>query len=183
MDKLLRRVRMAEGMAARRTQRKNTTMKRIIERKNKRRNGETFTEAIQQRKAAVVARHEDWTMGPLAPRRELGEADDLFGNFYGTISPSRTMLNSQISEEEKKARVAWCGSPKFLCIAEGDRVVVIEGHHKDLIGTIEKLHTDNMTVEIASEKLKVSTPTEPVSMLFPCASFLLGPCSIMCIGP
>lgn len=164
MDKLLRRVRMAEGMAARRTQRKNATMKRITERRNKKRSAENFVEAIQQRKAAVVARNEDWQLGPLAPRRELGEADWLTGNFYGTISPTRTMLETKISEEERKARVAWCGSPKFLCIAPGDRVVVVEGHHKDLIGTIEKLNTANMTVEIQSEKLKTNT-TLPEYML------------------
>ncbi|KAK3397032.1 hypothetical protein B0T20DRAFT_357275 [Sordaria brevicollis] len=164
MDKLLRRVRMAEGMAARRAQRKNNTMKRIIERKSGKKNGEAFSEAIKQRKEAMVARHEDWKMGPLAPRREFGETDDVFGGYYGTISPARTMLMTQLSEEEKAARVAWCGSPKFLCIAEGDRVVVVEGHHKDLIGKITKIYLDEMTVEILSEKLKTNT-TLPEYML------------------
>ncbi|EAA27526.2 hypothetical protein GE21DRAFT_3502 [Neurospora crassa] len=157
MDKLLRRVRMAEGMVARRAQRKNALLKRITERKQNKKNGEAFTEAIQQRKAAVEARNEDWMLGPLAPRRELDEITLSNGNFFGSLSPTRALLESEVSEEERKARVAWCGSPKFLCIAPGDRVVVIEGHHKDLIGTIEKLNTRNMTVEIQSEKLKTNT--------------------------
>ncbi|KAK3345437.1 hypothetical protein B0H65DRAFT_206044 [Neurospora tetraspora] len=157
MDKLLRRVRMAEGMVARRAQRKNALLKRITERTQNKKNGEVFTEAIQQRKAAIEARNEDWMLGPLAPRRELGEITLSSGNYYGSVSPTRALLENEVSEEERKARVAWCGSPKFVCIAPGDRVVVIEGHHKDLIGTIEKLNTRNMTVEIQAEKLKTNT--------------------------
>ncbi|KAJ4405807.1 hypothetical protein N0V85_004614 [Neurospora sp. IMI 360204] len=157
MDKLLRRVRMAEGMVARRAQRKNALLKRITERTQNKKNGEVFTEAIQQRKAAVEARNEDWMLGPLAPRRELGEITLSNGNYYGSLSPTRALLENEVSEEERKARVAWCGSPKFVCIAPGDRVVVTEGHHKDLIGTIEKLNTRNMTVEIQAEKLKTNT--------------------------
>ncbi|KAA8631984.1 hypothetical protein SMACR_06238 [Sordaria macrospora] len=185
MDKLLRRVRMAEGMVARRAERKKTVMKRITQRKTNKREGETFTEAIRQRKAAIEARNEDWMLGPLAPRRELGEINPYTQNYYGTLSPTRVLLENKVSEEERKARVAWCGSPKFLCIAPGDRVVVTEGHHKDVIGTIEKLNTRNMTVEIKAEKLKTNTtlpdyvmgedtkPVQPILARLPLSSVRL----------
>lgn len=159
MDKILRRVRMAEGMVARRAERKKAVNKRIQARKTNQRQSEGFNEAISQRKAAIEARNEDWMLGPLAPRRELDASHPITRNYYGSISPTRTLLENVVSEEEKKARTAWCGSPKFLCVAPGDRVVILEGHYKDIIGTIEKLNTKNMTVEIKSEKLKVSTTT------------------------
>lgn len=67
-------------------------------------------------KAARIARREDWLMGPLAPRRDVGDSKVT----YGTLSP-RLM---QAPAKEKSELKEWC-------IREGDRVVIIAPKHRD----------------------------------------------------
>lgn len=75
-------------------------------------------------KAARIAQREDWFLGPLAPRRDVGTAKET----YGTIGMMR--LNPA-----KKER--W----KNWHIEEGDRVCVIEKGHREVgkIGTVREV--------------------------------------------
>ena len=66
--------------------------------------------------AARTARREDWFLGPLAPRRDVGNAKEL----YGTINARRL-------RGPEKAEGEW----KDWCIVAGDRVVVVEAGHRD----------------------------------------------------
>lgn len=151
MDKLMRRVRMAEGQVARRNKRK--AVSRSIEAKRERMQDLRNKEAAHQLKEARKARAEDWKLGPLAPRRDLNV--DPFGNYWGSISIARARLSIKITPEERRARAAWCGGPKFLCIRPGDRVVVTEGTFKDKIGYIDEIDREFMVVSI-KDTLRVS---------------------------
>ena len=67
-------------------------------------------------KAARTARREDWLMGPLAPRRDVGDAKDT----YGTVSPRQ--LRAPVKEN---------GTWKDWCIRKDDRVVLVAPRHPD----------------------------------------------------
>lgn len=86
--------------------------------------------------AARTARREDWLMGPLAPRRDVGN----FKETYGTVSPRQ--LRSPPKEK---------GQWKDWCIREGDRVVVVGARHRER-GNIGKVKN----VREASEECTVS---------------------------
>jgi large subunit ribosomal protein L24 len=68
---------------------------------------------INQIKAARLARREDWELGPLAPKRDVGDTKDT----YGTIDSMRTR-------------------PPPLDYRKRDRVVLIEGRDKGKIGKV-----------------------------------------------
>lgn len=72
---------------------------------------------------ARIARREDWLLGPLAPRRDLGSSKDT----YGTVSS--TYLDAPASKR---------GKFHDYCIAEGDRVVIVgESPNRGTIGTVK----------------------------------------------
>ncbi|KAM7217757.1 hypothetical protein V8F06_006891 [Rhypophila decipiens] len=144
MDKIMRRVRMAEGQVARRAKRK--AFGRALERKSERKSEVRNKEATHQLKAARQARLEDWKMGELAPKRDL--TLDKWGNYWGSVSIARARLSIAITPEERKARSAWCSGPKYICVKPGDRVVVTEGSFKDKIGFVDEIDTKFMTVSI-----------------------------------
>lgn len=74
--------------------------------------------------AARIARREDWLMGPLAPRRDLGASK----NTYGTIHPRA------VQDVNKYEKI------RDYCIAKGDRVVMVgEFQEKGLIGTVKSV--------------------------------------------
>lgn len=86
--------------------------------------------------AARTARREDWLMGPLAPRRDVGNSKET----YGTVSPKQ--LRAPLKEK---------GQWKDWCIREGDRVVVVAPKHRDRgkIGTVKSVRemAEECTVE------------------------------------
>ncbi|KAL2021560.1 hypothetical protein VTK56DRAFT_7059 [Thermocarpiscus australiensis] len=156
MDKILRRVRMAERHVARRYKR---NQERIYAAQKKRRLQEVAQlrrEAGYELGAAIKARHEDLELGPLAPRRDISKKDP-FGNYWGSISSQRALLQVNLTDEQKKARTAWAGGPRYLCVAPGDRVVVLEGPYKGKISTIESINWDVMAVELAGNVGIVNT--------------------------
>jgi len=81
------------------------------------------------RRAAQSARHENWLLGPLAPKRDVGEARDT----YGTLSPRRLR-----GVEKLKAQVKNWG------IVAGDRVVVVQEGHRERgkIGKVREVRKD-----------------------------------------
>lgn len=58
---------------------------------------------------ARIARKEDWLLGPLSPRRDVGSSMDT----YGTVSVRRLNVVNK------------AGKCRDFCIAEGDRVVIV----------------------------------------------------------
>jgi large subunit ribosomal protein L24 len=77
-------------------------------------------------------RREEWELGPLAPKRDVGDSKDS----YGTVDAGR-IKGSEVHPSQRTKR--WN-------IVEGDRVVIIEGRDKGQIGLVTS--TDRNTEEV-----------------------------------
>ncbi|KAI9696960.1 MAG: hypothetical protein M1836_004921 [Candelina mexicana] len=80
----------------------------------------------QELKKARQARREDWELGSLAPRRDVGADTET----YGALD-SRRLRGPEKSEKERI---------KFWNIVVGDRVVIIKGQDKGKIGRIAEVN-------------------------------------------
>ena len=116
MQAVIRRSALAERQAARRAA--DRAGKRRTEDRRTRINAQIGVNSAIRKdiRAARTARREDWLLGPLAPRRDIGDAKGS----YGTISTDRL-------QGVEKADGDW----KDWCIVAGDRVVVVEDGHRD----------------------------------------------------
>jgi large subunit ribosomal protein L24 len=147
MDKILRRVRMAERNVARRTKRQKYIVDGGNRRADIRGTAQTRGHAGAELGAAIKARHEELELGPLAPKRDVFKPDKL-ANYWGAISTDRATLTTPITDAQLDARCAWAGGSKLLCLARGDRVVVTEGPYKGQISTISLIIKTSMSVEL-----------------------------------
>lgn len=134
MEKVLRRAALASNQAKRKA-------KAVLEkdRRNKLQgdlrekfafNRSLLDEAIEERKN----RREDWLKGPLAPRRNFGERDVL----YGTVSTNRLRL----------PRVPEAKRVKYVTFAPGDRVCMVKGKDKGKIGKILQVDEESQSVTV-----------------------------------
>ncbi|KAK3321032.1 hypothetical protein B0T19DRAFT_431302 [Cercophora scortea] len=158
MDKILRRVRMAEGQVVRRNKRKSAE-RHGLDKFHRRQGMQPLqAEAGAHLAAAIRARTEDVRLGPIAPRRDVSIVDQA-SNYWGSISAGRAMLDTKLTTAQRKARCAWAGGEEHLCLAVGDRVVVQEGPYKDKIGVIDRIDKKNMALELANDlRVNVSVP-------------------------
>lgn len=85
-------------------------------------------------KTARRNRKEDWELGPLAPRRDVGDKVENYGamSMYDVNPP-------ELQEKDK---------PKWYPIAEGDRVVVVEGRERGKIATVQEVLKDHGAVRL-----------------------------------
>jgi large subunit ribosomal protein L24 len=164
MDKILRRVRMAERQVARRVKRREQLVHSIKKNERIRSVSRQRKEAGYELGAAIKARHEDLELGPLAPRRDVSKPDP-FSNHWGSISIERALLQTKITDEQREARAAWAGGSQYLCIAPGDRVVITEGPYKGKITKIAAIKRDAMTVELDGNIGVVSLSLPPFRRL------------------
>lgn len=114
MQKVLRHAKLVRRQVARREAvrtRKNNSDKRVLALRELR---EQNTLACQSIKAERKARREDWILGPLAPKRDVGEDADA----YGALDARRTRSID---------KAQW----KDWAIAKGDRVVIVKEGHRD----------------------------------------------------
>lgn len=95
---------------------------------------------------ARETRRQDWEMGPLAPRRDIPKLNESSRTYYGSVAMERSTVKGVLSKEELDARTAWAGGIKFLNLAIGDRVVVIEGPYKGRIAPIKRIVKDSAQV-------------------------------------
>ncbi|KAK5658599.1 hypothetical protein OQA88_1992 [Cercophora sp. LCS_1] len=183
MDKLLQRVRMAERQVARRAKKTELKEKQLDRLELRRRVNAARKQAGRQLGAAIKARHEDWKLGPLAPRRDASKVDQD-GNYWGSISADHASLQFTITKEQKDARSAWCGGSNFLCLAKGDRVVVLDGPFRGRITKIENIDKEHMTVDLGQDVVVNQTipdymrpdemdPVEPYNAPIPISSIRL----------
>jgi large subunit ribosomal protein L24 len=158
MDKILRRVRMAERQVARRAKRREQQQE-TSERANTRRQVIDFRRQAGSRLAtAIKHRHEDWELGPLAPRRDVSRAD-RHGTYWGSVHAESANLSVSLTEEQREARAAWAGGARYLCLAPKDRVVVQDGPYKGKIAKILRINKETMTVDL--EGVMVGDPLIP----------------------
>ncbi|KAL6852652.1 hypothetical protein ACO1O0_007200 [Amphichorda felina] len=99
---------------------------------------------------ARLARKEDWELGPLAPKRDLGF------NHYGLMTdPVRASHiyngNHVVSQRVVEKRCEWAGGSKQLNLAVGDRVVILEGPAKGKVDRIESVNTDLGTITLQEQ--------------------------------
>lgn len=103
-------------------------------------------------KAARLNRREDYELGPLAPRRDVGTKRDKFG----TVSTQ--MLRGPILEKGQREKAKEFIGGNTMNIVKGDRVVLLEGKDKGKIGMITEV--DVLRAEFTVEGLNmVWSPT------------------------
>ncbi|KAK0613858.1 hypothetical protein B0T14DRAFT_461987 [Immersiella caudata] len=160
MDKIMRRVRMAERRVVRRTQKQDDQLNAIRRRQQRKQIVDVQRNAGRQLAIAIKHRHEDWELGPIAPRRDINRVDES-GNYWGSISSDQAQLqNPMITEEQLEARSAWAGGAKYLCLAEGDRVVVLDGPYKGKISKVRKISKEYMTAQLDEDIMTNQTIPE-----------------------
>ncbi|KAI1418115.1 hypothetical protein F5Y13DRAFT_150599 [Hypoxylon sp. FL1857] len=144
MQKILRRVATAERVVTKRAKTKDLKWFK----KNKK---ET---ADQQKQQLMVVREElssakqaikdDWNLGPLAPRRDVGD----WAGTKGAIHEARFSLYGHVTLAMRNRRCQWAGGAFNLNLALGDRVVLIDGPDKGRIGKISSIDYDNAEVTV-----------------------------------
>lgn len=159
MEKVLRRAALASNQAKRKA-------KVVLEkdRRNKLRgdlkekfayNRSLLDEAIEERKN----RREDWLKGPLAPRRNIGERDIL----YGTISTNRLRL-PKVPESKRV---------KYVTLAPGDRVCMVRGRDKGKIGKVLQVDEESQSVTVEGVNMVIYTYFPGPCFFFTLANYIL----------
>ena len=145
MDKLVQRTIKAERQVRRRLadSSKNAYRKDLLAH---RRRTKSATEDLNVNIAnARRVRHERWELGPLAPKRSIE-------NGYGVATENARTGNGAdqnvIRPFEREARCEWAGGSKYLNLAPGDRVVIMEGHDKGNIDTITAINVSTGTLQL-----------------------------------
>lgn len=123
-------------------------------------------EVRQNVKDARQARMEDWELGPLAPKRDLG-----FNN-YGAFQENlrQDWSNYGLHQTHPKTlqqRCAWAGGPQQLNLAPQDRVVLLDGPDKGKIDRIKTVKAENGTVTLENHH-RVSVKVGTIETLFKC---------------
>lgn len=148
---------MAEVQAARRlAKRKAKKTKDFLNTRREQTNFSRKDESAQV-KTARRARREDWELGPLAPRRDVGHAKET----YGTINAQRTRGQALTLDEREQLFAPFGG--KFLNIVAEDRVVVLEGRDKGKIGKIANV--DRLRGEVTVRGLNMVDVAVPKWMI------------------
>ncbi|KAH7160707.1 hypothetical protein EDB81DRAFT_879052 [Dactylonectria macrodidyma] len=148
MQKLAKRVAQAQRQAGRRTQKQARNEHLGYKLRNRQALRGAATEVRENLLDARRARAQDWEMGPIAPKRDLGfngygvfeESVRTDWSNYGLYSPRPELVQK---------RCAWAGGVKMLNLTEQDRVVIMDGPDKGKIDRIKSinLQTGHVTLE------------------------------------
>ncbi|KAF4971732.1 hypothetical protein FSARC_1531 [Fusarium sarcochroum] len=148
MQKLAKRVAQAQRQAGRRAEK----AAKIDHTNYKLRNQQAIRAAVSEVRQNLLdakrARKEDWELGPIAPKRDLGfngygvfeEGVRTDWSNYGLYTPRPEVLIK---------RCAWAGGVKQLNLALSDRVVIMDGPDKGKIDRIRSINiqTGHVTLE------------------------------------
>ncbi|KAG5918273.1 hypothetical protein E4U42_006931 [Claviceps africana] len=155
MQKLVKRAAQAERQASRRSRQQ-------LERHNvdgRIRNRAVLRSAVaeirQNLKDARQARKDDWELGPLAPKRDLGF------NSYGAFKESlrQDWTNAGMYQQKPQLiaqRCAWAGGVRQLNLAPQDRVVIMYGPDKGKIDRIKGVQAESGTVTLETHHRAMS---------------------------
>ncbi|KAF7543718.1 hypothetical protein G7Z17_g10515 [Cylindrodendrum hubeiense] len=140
MQKLAKRVAQAQRQAGRRAQKQAETEHQGYKLRNRQALRSAVSEVRENLLDARRARAENWEMGPLAPKRDLGfngygmfaESVRTDWSNYGLYSPRPEIVQK---------RCGWAGGVKMLNLAVEDRVVILDGPDK---GKIDRIRTINL---------------------------------------
>jgi large subunit ribosomal protein L24 len=159
MNRLARRTAMITRQVERQAARKKEKERRSDMWLNRRRETTILRSVKTSLRDARARRREDWELGAaLTPMRDhmLRPSRERRGTgqipvkpvHHGAISPLRSQLMTERTKEAKEAMCAWAGGLTLLCLAQGDRVVVLEGSHKGKIGAITELDKEHATLQV-----------------------------------
>ncbi|KAM4066864.1 KOW domain-containing protein [Hirsutella rhossiliensis] len=147
MQKLAKRTAQAHHQATRRAQ-QMLERQAVDDRRRIRQSVKAATDELRKNiKDARRARREDWELGPLAPKRDLG-----FNN-YGVLKETTRLDWTQggmqrVQPTVLEKRCAWAGGSKQLNLAPGDRVIVMDGPDKGKVDSIDSVDATNGTVKL-----------------------------------
>lgn len=141
MQKVIRRSALAKAQAVRRLARRKERDVRITNRSKREQENYVKKEVAIDIKAARLVRREDWELGPLAPRRDVGLKKDT----YGTISTNRLRGKELTLEERLKLNP---DGGRYPTIVTGDRVVLLQGRDKGKIGKVAALDAARQEVTV-----------------------------------
>jgi large subunit ribosomal protein L24 len=145
MQKIIRRVATAERVAAKR-QKKKSLKSYKSDKKELTQQGQQHVKAAgSEVESAKEAIRNDWAMGSLAPRRDIGVWDGA----HGAIGEARFSSPGHFSLVMRNARCQWAGGAYHLCLAAGDRVVLLDGPDKGRIGPVHSVNDDTAEVTIS----------------------------------
>jgi len=150
MQKVIRRTLLAERQALRR-QKARLELKKKSEANNAREENQFMLR--EQRKisrAAAYAQKEDYALGPLAPKRDVGSARFAYGAVSGQLIRGTDLIEGTKRMEAFKKEVEGFG---LDAITEGDRVVIIEGRDKGRISTVESIDKEKGEVTVKGVNL------------------------------
>ncbi|RSL69960.1 hypothetical protein CEP54_001999 [Fusarium duplospermum] len=155
MQKLAKRVIQAQRQAGRRAEKAAKTEQTNYKLRNQQAFRGAVSEVRQNLKDARQARKEDWELGPLAPKRDLGF--NQYGMFaesvrtdwsnYGFYTPRPEVLQK---------RCAWAGGLKQLNLAVSDRVVIMDGPDKGKIDRIKAINFQSGSVTLETHHRAIS---------------------------
>ncbi|KAI0552743.1 hypothetical protein F4679DRAFT_49093 [Xylaria curta] len=150
MQKIARRVATAERVAAKRQKAKTTRFRRHEKKEAFQHNTSQTKVAADDVKTAKQAIRDDWAMGTLSPRLDVGGFHDA----HGSISQARYPGAVSMSLAKRNARCQWAGGAYYLNLAVGDRVVLLDGPDKGRIGKISDI--SHRTAEVTVKDLNKS---------------------------
>ncbi|TVY55913.1 54S ribosomal protein L40, mitochondrial [Lachnellula cervina] len=147
MQKVIKRTVLAERQAARRLKSRKEKNARDEARNARDQRNYVRKDEMDHLKQARWDRREDYELGPLAPRRDVGDWTDK----WGTLNSMRAKGQELQPREKEKIWEPWGG--KFLNIVVGDRVVILDGRDKGKIGVIKDLNKDTAEVTVGGLNL------------------------------
>ncbi|KPM45763.1 hypothetical protein AK830_g748 [Neonectria ditissima] len=155
MQKLAKRVAQAQRQAGRRAQKRAETEHQGYKLRNRQALRGAVTEVRENLLDARRARAEDWEMGPLAPKRDLGfngygmfsESVRTDWSNYGLYSPRPEVLAK---------RCAWAGGVKMFNLVVGDRVVILDGPDHGKIDRIRSINLQSGHVTLEAHHRAIS---------------------------
>ncbi|XXG97030.1 hypothetical protein Hte_003324 [Hypoxylon texense] len=138
MQKILRRVATAERVAAKRSKAKDLKWFKKDKKARTAQSQQQLQVVREELRAAKQAVKDDWELGPLAPRLDVGE----WAGAKGAIHEARFASGARLSLAMRNRRCRWAGGAYNLNLAPGDRVVLVDGPEKGKIGKISRIDED-----------------------------------------
>ncbi|KAH7319666.1 KOW motif-containing protein [Stachybotrys elegans] len=147
MQKLIKRANQAQRQAAKRATEIAKKERTILAVQSRGRISSASKEIRQNIKDARKARREDWELGPLAPKRDLGF--NKYGLINEIVRADWSAYGTQVMRPEVvEKRCAWAGGVKELCLVPNDRVVILEGPDKGKIDRIRAVNIETGSVTL-----------------------------------
>lgn len=104
---------------------------------------------------ARKARKEDWELGPLAPKRDVGDAKRTYGALSAHLQDGSKLRDREVSQMLN--RLGWV----MFNIVEGDRVVLLQGRDKGKIGKVIEVDKESAQVKVDGlNMVRVSFPSQ-----------------------